>query len=138
MQALEKARRLTQAQATALSAALPLPHGRTHLSSVLHGNLRLIPVDEILYLRADQKYVTVRHCGGEALIEDSLKSLEDEFGERFIRVHRNALVARSAIEGIEKGGDGTARMRLRGCEERLEISRRHLPEVRRRLREGRI
>ncbi len=137
-QALEKARRLTHSQAAALNAALPLPGGRTHLSSVLHGNLRLLPVDDILYLRADQKYVTVRYNGGEALIEDSLKSLEDEFGERFIRIHRNALVARSAVEGIEKGGDGNARMRLRGCEERLEISRRHLPEVRRRLREGRI
>lgn len=137
-QGLEKARRLTQAQAAALNAALPSPHGRTHLSSVLHGNLRLVPVDEIFYLRADQKYVTARYRDGEALIEDSLVSLEDEFGTRFVRIHRNALVARSAMEGIEKGADGVARMRLRGCEERLEISRRHLPEVRRLLREGRI
>ncbi len=136
-QALEKARRLTAAQLEAVAAAEPAPQGRTHLASSLHGNLTLIPVGEVLYLRADQKYVTVRHQEGEALIEDSLKSLEEEFGERFVRIHRNALVARNALAGLEKGED-CARVRLHGCDERLEVSRRHLPEIRRLLREGKL
>jgi len=137
-QALEKARRLTQGQMAALVAAEPCAQGRSHLSSSLHGNLTLIPIEEVLFLRAELKYVTVRHSHGESLIEDSLKALEDEFGERFVRIHRNALVARAAIEGLEKSADGLVRMKVRGCPERLEISRRHLPEVRRLLRAGEL
>ncbi|PKM46423.1 MAG: DNA-binding response regulator [Gammaproteobacteria bacterium HGW-Gammaproteobacteria-1] len=137
-QALAKARRLTAPQLAAVTAANPEPQGRSHLSSTLHGNLTLIPVEDILFLRAEQKYVVVRHLRGESLIEDSLTALEAEYGPRFVRIHRNALVARSALEGLEKGADGTARVRLRDCEERPEISRRHLPELRRLLRSGEI
>lgn len=135
-QALDKARRLTASQLEAVAAADPEPLGRSHLSSTLHGNLTLVPVGDIIFLRAEQKYVVVRHVRGEALIEDSLTSLEAEYGPRFVRIHRNALVARAALEGLEKGADGTARVRLKGCEERLEISRRHLPELRKLLRSG--
>ncbi len=137
-QALDKARRLSTPQLEAVAAADPEAQGRSHLSSTLHGNLTLIPVGEILFLRAEQKYVLVHHAHGEALIEDSLTALEAEYGPRFVRIHRNALVARSALAGLEKDADGTARVRLKGCAERLEISRRHLPELRRLLRSGEI
>lgn len=137
-QALEKARRLSAPQLEAVAAADPEPQGRSHLSSTLHGNLTLIPVGDIIYLRAEQKYVVVRHARGEALIEDSLTALEAEYGPRFVRIHRNALVARSALEGLEKESNGAARVRLKDCAERLEISRRHLPELRRLLRSGEI
>ncbi len=133
-QALEKARRLTGTQLAAVAGAEP--QGRTHLTSTLLGNLTLIAVADILFLRAEQKYVTVRHGQGEALIEDSLTALEEEFGERFVRIHRNALVARSALLGLEKSGDGAVRVRLKGCDERLEVSRRHLPELRKLVRSG--
>src|SRR5690606_25768338 len=67
---------------------------RTHLCARLRGSLRLIPVEDIHYLQAEEKYVVVHHARGEDLIEESLKSLEEEFGERFLRIHRNCLVAR--------------------------------------------
>ena len=133
-QALARAARLTQAQL----AALHPEGGRTHLSARRQGEIELIPVEEVLYLQADQKYVTVRHREGEALIEDSLKTLEEEFDDRFIRVHRGALVARAALAGLERGDDGVCRVRLRGCTERLEVSRRHLAELRQLLREARL
>lgn len=138
LQALDKARRLTAPQLEAVVAANPEPQGRSHLSSTLHGNLTLIAVDDILFLRAEQKYVVAHHSRGEALIEDSLTALEAEYGQRFVRIHRNALVARAALEGLEKGSDGVVRVKLKACAERLEISRRHLPELRRLLRSGEI
>jgi two-component system response regulator AlgR len=133
-QALARAARLTQAQL----AALHPEGGRTHLSVRRQGEIELIPVEEVLYLQADQKYVTVRHRDGEALIEDSLKTLEEELSGRFIRIHRAALVARTALGGLERTAEGGHRVRLRGCDERLEVSRRHLAELKRLLREARI
>ena len=58
------------------------------------------------YLHAEEKYVIVHHARGEDLIEESLKSLEDEFGERFVRIHRNCLVARHEIVELKRGPDG--------------------------------
>jgi two-component system response regulator AlgR len=135
-QALARAARLTRAQLAALDEARE--GRRTHLSARRQGEIELIPVEEVLYLQADQKYVTVRHGNGEALIEDSLKALEEEFDDRFIRVHRAALVARTALAGLERTDDGGHRVRLRGCDEHLEVSRRHLAELKRLLREARL
>ena len=94
----------------------------------------MVPVDQICYLRAESKYVTVRCSEEELLIEESLKSLESRFEEWFIRIHRNALVPRQMVTALERQPDGTMVVRLAGCEERLEVSRRHLPTVRRWLR----
>ncbi|MES9968253.1 MAG: LytTR family DNA-binding domain-containing protein, partial [Sedimenticola sp.] len=71
---------------------------------------------------------------GEVLLEDSLKALEERYGERFLRIHRNALIARDRLGGLVKGPEGHAMASLRGVDEQLEISRRHLPEVRRWLK----
>ena len=68
--------------------------------------LELIPVDSIRFFQADQKYVTVRHAEGEVIVDETLRELEGEFGERFLRVHRNALVAVKFIEGLERSKDG--------------------------------
>lgn len=116
----------------------PLPEpgrSRTHLCARVRGNLKLVPVEDVLYLLADAKYVEVHHSGGSVLIEDSLVSLEQEFGERFIRIHRNCLVAARAIAGLEKRSDGETVVTLRGVEAALEVSRRNLPNVRRWLRQ---
>jgi two-component system response regulator AlgR len=93
-----------------------------------------VDLDEVVYFRADQKYVVVRHQGGEMLLEDSLKTLEASYPNHFMRIHRNALVAKHRLAGIEKLPDGRSMARLRGCDDLLEISRRHLPGVRAWLR----
>lgn len=95
---------------------------------------RLIPLGEILCFQADQKYTTVRHGQGEALIEESLRSLEDELGADFVRIHRSALVSVQHLEAIERDGDGQYFVRLRGLPERLAVSRRMAGELRERFR----
>ena len=100
------------------------------------GGLELIPVEEVVYLQADNKYVTVCSPTQEILIEESLKSLEQEFSDMFIRIHRNALVAIAAIRGLEKNAQGHYRLSLEGVDERLEVSRRLLPSVRKRIKTG--
>lgn len=106
------------------------PKARTHISSRTRRGIVLVPVGEIYYLRAEHKYVTVRHKDGEVLIEDTLKELENEFGERFLRIHRNCLVAKEYLQALEKNAQGQPCIRLRGVNETLEVSRRHLANVR--------
>jgi two-component system response regulator AlgR len=77
-----------------------------------------------------------RHRQGEMLLEESLKTLETRFGDWFLRVHRNALVARAALVGLERRADGGLQACLRDCEERLEVSRRHQPQIRRWLKDA--
>jgi len=110
--------------------------GRRHLSAHYRGGVQTVLIEDVLYLLAEQKYVTVRHAGGRMLIDESLKSLEQEFPDRFVRIHRNALVAVRQLVGLEKASDGASLAVLAGCEERLPVSRRHLPEIRRFLRHG--
>jgi len=136
-QALEKARRLTQAQLQELQQA-EVGGRRTHLCARNRGNLELIPLTEVVYLQADNKYVTVRSPGQQILIEESLKSLEEEFTGCFLRIHRNALVAPAAIRGLEKDAEGHHCVVLDGVDERLEVSRRLLPEVRKRIKTGAV
>lgn len=130
--ALETAQRITSAQLEAV--ALATDRVVPQLSASYRGGLRRLPLDQVLYLRADSKYVSVFYHEGELLLEESLKSLESRFGDWLLRIHRNALVARHALQGLEKTSGGVMRVRLRGCDELLEVSRRHLPEVRRLLK----
>ena len=106
---------------------------RTHLSCHERGRLLLIPLAEILYLKADLKYVTARTVNREYLLDESLTHLELEFSERFIRLHRSALAAKDAIAGFEKCLDEDAETQwqalLRGIPERLPVSRRQWPLV---------
>lgn len=113
---------------------LPAASVRTHLSAVVKGRLQLVPVAEIRYLRADQKYVEAVWPEGRVLVEDSLKSLEVEFPRRFLRVHRNALVAVDYVAALERLDDGEMVVVLRGTSDRVAVSRRLIGEVRQRLR----
>ena len=108
--------------------------GRDHLCARLRGSLRLIPIDDIRYLQAEEKYVVVHHARGEDLIEESLKSLEDEFAERFVRIHRNCLVARNEIVELRRAPDGHAQAVLRSGGTPLEVSRRCVAQLRDTLR----
>ena len=106
---------------------------RTHLSAQERGKVHLIPVKEVLYLKAELKYVTVRTAAREYLIEEALTKLEEEFGERFVRAHRNCLVARAAVRGFErtmKDGEAHWEVLLDGVEERIAVSRRQQHIVR--------
>lgn len=131
--ALERSQRLTRSQLVA-TAGLPEP-ATPHLSASYRGGVKTLPLDQVIYLRAEAKYVVARHAEGELLLEESLKSLQARYDEWFLRIHRNALVSRRHLAGLEKDAAGNARALLRDCEERLEISRRHLAEVRRLLRQ---
>lgn len=112
---------------------------RQHFTVQERGRLLLVPVTEVIYLKAELKYVTLRTPARDYLIEDSLTSIEEELGSIFVRVHRNALVARTAIVGFERGvavadsdgeqdkGQDAWQVILSGVEERLPISRRQWP-----------
>lgn len=134
--ALDRVRVSTRPQRTALLESANPRGRRSRLSARYRGGLRSVPVAEVIYLQAEQKYVNLRHDSGQLLLDESLKALEEELGELFIRIHRNALVARWAVLGLEKGALGSTLVRLRGCAEGLPVSRRHLPELRRWLRSG--
>ncbi|GAB3389794.1 LytR/AlgR family response regulator transcription factor [Lysobacter fragariae] len=107
---------------------------RTHLCARLRGSLRLIPLEDVHYLHAEEKYVIVHHARGEDLIEESLKSLEEEFGERFVRIHRNCLVARHEIVELKRGPDGHVHAILRHGKQPLEVSRRCVAGLRETLK----
>ncbi len=129
--ALQKAKRLTLKQLKQVTQAQEEPQVRTHISVHMRGQITLIPIQDIVYFMADNKYVTVRTGAEQHLIEDSLVSLEEEFEDRFLRIHRNALVAVDYIRGIEKQPSGRWRVLLRDVEDKLDVSRRHTPAVRR-------
>ena len=129
--AINKAHALKPAQIAALK---PLQKTRTHLSIHERGRVLLVPIETIIYLRAELKYITVRTVEREYLIEESLTNLEAEFGERFIRLHRNCLVAPPFIAGYEKrlNQDNEAQWvaLLKGINETVTISRRQQHLVR--------
>jgi len=114
---------------------------REFFSVAERNRIVLVPVGEVLYLKAELKYVTLRTKAGEHLIEEPLVSIEREFADRFVRVHRNCLVARAAIRGFERiagGGEEEPHWSvvLDGIDERLPVSRRLWPVVKGVLPEG--
>ncbi len=132
----------TQAQQGAIAAAAgTLQAKRQNFSVQERGRLLLVPVQDVIYLKAELKYVTLRTKEREYLIEESLLKLEEEFAAGFVRVHRNALVARNALIGVERGvpqaeGEGendkvqeSWQVILRDIDDRLPISRRQWPVV---------
>ena len=108
---------------------------RSHLCARLRGSLRLIPLEDVHYLHAEEEYVIVHHARGEDLIEESLKSLEEEFGERFVRIHRNCLVARHEVVELKRCPDGHVQAVLRHGKQPLEVSRRCVSGLRETLKQ---
>ncbi len=101
-----------------------------YLSVRIHSGVRKIDLNDIYYFHAEQKYVTVKYHEGEVLIEESLKSLESRFGDEFIRIHRNALVAKQQLKAIRKDQQGRYLTELKDIDEKIEVSRRHVAAVR--------
>ena len=129
--ALQKARAITLARIEALKSAVG--KARTHISIGDRGRILLVPLADVVFLKAELKYVTVRTLAKEYLLEESLVKLEQEFSDCFVRIHRNCLLARDYIEGFERvaheaeEGEGASSgwvARIRGMTERLPVSRR--------------
>ena len=138
--AATRAAQVSQQSAIAATAS-ELGMHRQNFSIQERGRLLLVPVVDVLYFRAELKYVTLRTKAREFVLEESLLSIEEEMGAQFVRVHRNTLVARNAITGVERGAvehesDGSSdksqeswQVILRDLDERLPISRRQWPIV---------
>lgn len=134
-EALTRARRFVGvALSTEQTEAISGTAARTHLCARLRGTLKLVALDDVLYLLADTKYVEVHTAKESVLIEESLVQLEEEFASRLVRVHRNCLVAKSAISGLSRALSGEVSVLLRGTDAKLEVSRRNLAGVRKLLR----
>lgn len=132
-EALGRARRLAPDAPVLRELA---PQGRQHLRCLERGRTLLVPIDEVIYFKAELKYVTARTAERDYLLEESLSQLEAEFGERFLRIHRNCIVARAAIAGCARERDlaeGETELRwtllLKGAPEHLPVSRRQWPHV---------
>ena len=134
-QVLDQLTKLTQAQMSNLKQKEDMDNQtqRHQIAAKTYRGVELVPVENIYYFFDDQKYVTVRHKNGSVLIDETLKDLELEFGERFIRIHRNALVSVDYLEGLEVINSGQYQVRCRELDERLSVSRRHLPNLRERI-----
>ena len=130
--ALARTRSITRVSLDVLNEVAP--DSRTHLSAQERGKVLLVPVSDIRYLRAELKYVTIRTADREILLEESLSRLEQEFTDRFVRIHRNCLVAKEYIEAFEKeateGSDARWVVRVRDVDETLTVSRRQQHIVR--------
>ncbi|HEB86684.1 MAG TPA: response regulator transcription factor [Gammaproteobacteria bacterium] len=131
--ALTAATLLSRAQQSALNDLKLETSTPLYISAQVKGSLRLIPVEDIYYFQADQKYVSIGYREGEVLIDDTLVTIEQRYPQ-LLRIHRNALVVPACITALEKDEDGCCYVRLRDCHKQLEISRRHLPNVRRWLK----
>ena len=129
--ALKKATNGARPTRAVLESIDPAP--RRHFSVAERGRVTLVPVSEVIYLRAELKYVTLRTRDREHLVEEALTQIEQEFGSVFVRIHRNCLVARRLIRGFERGaeteGDAGWSVVLAGLDERLPVSRRQWAQV---------
>ncbi len=132
--AILQAGRLTRPQITQAAAVARFAERRTHIAVKTRDGVRLVPVDKVIYFQADQKYTTVRHAEGEDLIEESLRSLEDDLGQLFVRIHRNALVNTGLLLAIERDAQGQHFVTLRDCPQKLAVSRRMAGDLRDRFR----
>ncbi len=131
--ALERAARITRWQLADLANTAPELCARQNIAVCAGGDIRLISTDQVLCFRADQKYVRMVHTGGEDLIDEPLKELEEEFMADFVRIHRNSLVRIAVIEELCRDEAGLHTVKLSGVDERLPVSRRHASEVKKRL-----
>ena len=132
--AVARAHRFSGAELARAENAGGGPRRRSHLCARVRGNLQLVPIGEILYLLAEDKYVVVHHTRGEVLIEEALKALETEFADYFVRIHRNCLVARDRIAGLTRSSDGRIFAQIADAPAPLEVSRRNLPGLRKLVR----
>ncbi|MCW5670443.1 MAG: response regulator transcription factor [Hydrogenophaga sp.] len=128
-QALQKVVKLRSAGEGAQDAGLP-----ESLIIQERGRSERVALADVIYLKAELKYITVRTADKEHIFDGALSDLEQRYAHLFVRVHRNALVSRRAVRAVEKHNDPVEgegwMVRLDGVEERLAVSRRQLAAVR--------
>lgn len=129
LKALLKAKIMTKSRLEDLGRLLPSEGMRTHLCVQIKSGLHIVPVQDVIYFQADQKYVVIKTEQQEYLCEEPLKALEEEFSDLFIRVHRSALVARSRIQDLIRLPDGKLSLSLQGHDENIAVSRRLASKV---------
>ena len=105
------------------------------LRSILAGKVSLLPLVDVICMNSEDKCTTVVHKNGNTIIDQSLLDLENEYADILVRIHRKTLVAKKSIRGLEKGPEGSHYLHLEGFEERLQVSRRNLPTIRKLIRE---
>ncbi|MEE9447095.1 MAG: LytTR family DNA-binding domain-containing protein [Arenicellales bacterium] len=116
-------------------AQLPIDEPRNNFALTEKGKIRLVPLEEVIYFRADNKFVRLRTLDGDHVISEVLNSLEEELGDKFIRVHRNSLVSKSHIDGLTKDNEtGKWYAHFKSLDETIEVSRRQTTHVRKWLR----
>ncbi|MEL0035391.1 MAG: LytTR family DNA-binding domain-containing protein [Gammaproteobacteria bacterium] len=130
LHSLATANRLSSDQMSKLPSAQ-----RKFISAQVAGKLQMVAIDEVYYFRAEQKYVVASHANGELLLEETLKALEAELSQRFIRIHRSALVAMDKIAALVKTPSGQTVLTFSGIDDQIEVSRRHLPQVRKTIKQ---
>jgi two-component system response regulator AlgR len=128
LESLQRAQQVNRAQIQTIGDQFQAPDEMQYVSGSYRGARIREPLENILYFQAEQKYVMAYAMDKQLLMDDTLKSLEERYGDRYVRIHRNALVAKDRIIGITKK-EGQPRLLLQGLKEQLEISRRHLAEI---------
>ncbi|MGD9020340.1 MAG: LytTR family DNA-binding domain-containing protein [Lysobacterales bacterium] len=103
------------------------------LRCTVGGSTRLLPLADVIYFTAEDKYTTVVHENGSSVSSQSLKELERQHGDVLVRVHRGVLVTKKRIRGLE-AANGVHLLRLEGTDDRVQVSRRKLPELRKLIR----
>jgi two-component system response regulator AlgR len=129
---IQRVSKITQLQSPQADAQTA--QQRTHLTVTIRGDIRRIPIENIFYFHAEQKYVVIKHVDGEALTEESLKSLSKDFAHNFIRVHRSSLVSKVAISELRRNNKGFHSVYLKPLDMELEVSRRHVAKVRKMIK----
>lgn len=134
--AVRHAARIAAPQLLRLSEEARIAARRGKICARLGEELRLIPVEDIYFFAADQKYVKVRHRGGSDLIDESLRALAEEFSPDFLRIHRNSLISLQHVRCVERSREGRYQVRFKDCEDTLPVSRRHAGEALRQIKAG--
>lgn len=130
---LEKVGRINAVQTIKLTKKQTEKQVRQYIAARTHRGVELMPLSDVYYFAADQKYVKVRHKGGVLLIDETLKDLEEEFGDLMFRIHRNALVNLEYLDVLETLSAGQHQVKFRGLDDALQVSRRHLPALREKI-----
>lgn len=133
---LETLQRVQKPNRAQLAKAESNSQSAEYIAGNYRGGVQRVPLADIVCFQAEQKYVIACTADREVLLDIPLKSLEEKFSEQFIRVHRNALAARQKLLTLEKNADGQAYLTIQGTDRKLEVSRRHLSEVKQYLRES--